>query len=89
MPYVYLLPGGEDVLRPRNTDGTLRYWNVTEQLLPLPYPITDSDMQNPRWLPGIDGLQGRMYQIKPYAAFQAFPYTRGLQRQTRRIPTPG
>jgi hypothetical protein len=78
MPYVYLLPAGEDVLRPRNSEGSLRYWNVTEQLLPLPYPITDSDMQNPRWLPGIDGLQGRMYQLKPYAAFQAFPYTQDM-----------
>jgi len=78
MPYVYMLPAGEDVIRPRNTDGILRYWNVTEQLLPLPYPITQADMQNPRWIPGIDGLQGRMYQIKPYAAFQAFPYTEDM-----------
>ena len=75
MPYVYLLPAGEDVLRPRNPEGRLCYWNVTEQLLPLPYPITEADMQNPEWLPGFDGLQGQMYKIKPYAAFQAFPYS--------------
>lgn len=79
MPYVYMLPAGEDVIRPRNTDGLLRYWNVTEQLLPLPYAITQADMEDPRWIPSIDGLQDRLYRIKPYGAFQAFPYSENLE----------
>jgi hypothetical protein len=78
MPYVYLLPAGSDVMRPRNTQGQLRFWSVVEQLLPLPYPITQADMQQPGWIPSIDGVQGQMYQIKPYASFQAFPYAESL-----------
>lgn len=75
MPYVYLLPAGNDVIRPRNTQGKLRYWNVAEQQLPLPYPITESEVQKPTWIPRVDGLQGQMFQTKPYASFQAFPYS--------------
>jgi len=80
-PRVYLLPGGEDVIRPRNTEGLLRYWNVTEQLLPLPYPITQADMANPNWIPSIDGLQGQLLKIKPYADMRAYPYTEDLEPQ--------
>ena len=49
-----------------------------EQLLPLPYPITEAEMQQPNWIPSMDGVQGQMYQIKPYASFQAFPYADNL-----------
>ncbi len=78
-PRVYLLPGGQDVIRPRNTEGVLRYWNVTEQLLPIPYPITQADMQNPKWIPSIDGLQGQFLKVKPYADMRAYPYTEDFE----------
>ena len=74
-PRVYLLPAGKDVGRPRNTSGLLRYWNVTEQLLPVPYPITQADMEDPDWTPRLDGLQGQLYRIKPYTRFRAYPYS--------------
>ncbi|MFQ5343640.1 MAG: hypothetical protein ACE5F6_19030, partial [Anaerolineae bacterium] len=75
MPYVYLLPAGDDVIRPRNTSGTLRYWSITEQLLPLPHTIGQADLEDPTWSPRNDGLDGQLFAIKPYASFQAFPYT--------------
>ncbi len=78
-PRVYLLPGGNDVIRPRNTEGVLRYWNVTEQLLPVPYPITQADMQNPNWIPSINGLQGQFLKVKPYADMRAYPYTEDFE----------
>ena len=74
-PRVYLLPAGNDVVRPRGTQGVLRYWQVTEQLLPVPYPIGEADMQDPDWIAGIDGLNGRMFAIKPYTRMRAYPYT--------------
>ncbi|RME80717.1 MAG: PKD domain-containing protein, partial [Caldilineae bacterium] len=74
-PRVYLLPAGKDVGRPRNSSNLIRYWNVTEQLLPVPYPITQADMENPDWIPSIHGLDGQIYQIKPYARFRAYPYS--------------
>ena len=59
--------------------GQLRFWNVVEQLLPLPHPITQDDMQRPNWIPSMDGVQGQMYTLKPYASFQAFPYSDTLK----------
>ncbi len=66
-------------VRPRSTEGVLRYWNVTEQLLPVPYPIGEADMRNPDWIAGINGLNGRMFATKPYARLRAYPYTPDFQ----------
>jgi len=73
-PRVYLLPAGDDVLRPRNTDNRLRYWNVAEQLLPLPYVLGEADMADPSWIASNDGLSGQIFNRKPYASFRAYPY---------------
>ena len=78
MPYVYLLPAGQDVTRPRSSTGSLRYWNVVEQLLPVPYPIGEAEKTDPDWIARMDGLNGRLFALKPYASFQAFPYTEQL-----------
>jgi hypothetical protein len=78
-PRVYLLPAGKDVIRPRNTNGQLRFWNLTEQLLPLPYPITRDDMQNPDWLARVNGLNGQLFASKPYADLRAYPYSETLE----------
>ena len=78
-PRVYLLPAGNDVVRPRGTQGVLRYWQVTEQLLPVPYPLGEADLQDPDWIASIDGLNGRMFAIKPYVRMRAYPYTPDLQ----------
>ena len=74
-PRVYLLPAGKDVIRPRNSSGRLRYWDIVEQLLPLPYIIGPADLQDSRWIPRIDGLAGAMYATKSHARFRAYPYT--------------
>jgi hypothetical protein len=78
MPYVYLLPAGSDVTRPRNGSGKLFYWNVVEQLMPVPYPIGDAEKADPDWIARMDGLNGRLFATKPYASFQAFPYSDAL-----------
>jgi hypothetical protein len=74
-PRVYLLPAGKDAGRPRHAGNLIRYWNVVEQLLPVPYPITQADMEDPLWSPRLNGLDGQMYAIKPYARFRAYPYS--------------
>jgi hypothetical protein len=78
-PRVYLLPAGSDIVRPRGTKGVLRYWQVTEQLLPVPYPIGEADMKNPDWIAGINGLNGRMFATKPFARMRAYPYSPNFQ----------
>jgi hypothetical protein len=74
-PRVYLLPAGKDVIRPRNTSGRLRYWEIAEQLLPLPHPIGPADINSTQWIPRIDGLAGQMYATRSHARFRAYPYT--------------
>ncbi|MBC8447965.1 MAG: right-handed parallel beta-helix repeat-containing protein [Chloroflexi bacterium] len=74
-PRVYLLPAGSDVVRPRNTSGTLRYWNIVEQMLPVPHPIGQADLENPDWIARNDGLDGQLFAIKPYTRFRAYPFT--------------
>ncbi len=78
-PYVYLLPAGQDVMRPKDTRGQLRYWTIAEQMLPLPHPIGQKEMANPSWIPSMDGLNGKLYDIKTHAAMAAFPYTEDLE----------
>jgi len=77
-PRVYLLPAGDDVIRPRSATGVLRYWRVAEQLLPVPYPLTADDLADPDWLTRLDGLNGDLYAIKPYARLRAYPYSETL-----------
>jgi hypothetical protein len=77
-PRVYLLPAGKDVVRPRQANGQLRYWNVVEQLLPLPYPISNNDLQNPDWLARVNGLNGQLFATKPYADLRAYPYSEDI-----------
>jgi subtilisin-like proprotein convertase family protein/threonine dehydrogenase-like Zn-dependent dehydrogenase len=74
-PRVYLLPAGRDVIRPRDTNGRLRYWDIVEQLLPLPHVLNPADASNATWIPRIDGLAGQMYEVRSHARFRAYPYT--------------
>jgi hypothetical protein len=76
-PRVYLLPAGKDVMRPRDTRGLLRYWDVEEQLLPLPYEIGAADLSDPSWSPRFDGLDGRLFENKRYARLRAYPLAPG------------
>lgn len=52
----------------------LRYWNVAEQLLPLPYALGEAEMSNPSWIVTNDGLDGQIFERKPYTRFRAYPY---------------
>lgn len=74
-PRVYLLPAGRDVIRPRSTTGRLRYWDIVEQLLPLPHALGPADVSSAQWIPRINGLAGQMYEVRGHARFRAYPYT--------------
>ena len=66
-------------MRPKDTNGQLRYWQIAEQLLPMPHTIGQGDMENPAWIPRINGLDGTLYDVKTHAAMAAFPYDDGLE----------
>lgn len=48
--HVYLVPTGSDVMRVP-TDGSVREWNVLDQVLPVPFPVSMAELQQPDWMP--------------------------------------
>ena len=48
--HAYLVPTGTDFMRVP-TDGSVREWNVLDQGLPVPFPISASELQQPDWMP--------------------------------------
>ena len=72
-PRAYLVPTGMDVmLVPDSTDLDSREWTVTDQKLPVPLPVGDSDLNNPDWIPSLDSLDGAMAQIRKFSSFRAY-----------------
>lgn len=72
-PGVYLVPVGLDVLRsPNATDFSTREWRVLDQRLPIPYPISSSDMARDDWIPVMDTMSGHFSETRRYASFRAY-----------------
>ena len=72
-PRVYLIPAGADVLRsPNPSDFTTREWNVVDQVVPVPFPVGEIDLQNPDWIPLNDSLSGALGASRRFARFRAY-----------------
>jgi predicted outer membrane repeat protein len=72
-PRVYLVPIGDDRLRsPTGYSGETRDWTILDQLIPVPFPISGSDLADRRWIPLFDSLTGDFAGIRRYASFRAY-----------------
>jgi hypothetical protein len=72
-PRVYLLPVGMDVLRSPSDDSlSTREWRVIDQKLPVPFPIGNSDLSNPDWIPMNDSLSGTYADIRRHSSYRAY-----------------
>jgi hypothetical protein len=72
-PRVYLIPVGNDLLRsPTGFSGTPREFVVTDQLMPVPFPITVSELDDPAWIPSIDSLSGTLSAIRRFGRVRAY-----------------
>jgi hypothetical protein len=72
-PRIYLVPAGEDIMRsPTGTHEDLRHWKVMDQVMPLPYNIGESDLDNPEWIPVFDSLTENIAQPRQYASLRAY-----------------
>lgn len=72
-PRVYLVPVGTDILRsPTGSVGTKRYFKVLDQVLPVPYPIGNGDLDSPYWIPSVDGLDGQLQAIRRHGRLRAY-----------------
>ncbi len=74
-PQVYLIPVGEDILRSPSGDGSkIRKWNLLDQVMPVPFPVSAAIQNDPSWIPS-DQLVGQFGDIRRYSSFKAFPDT--------------
>jgi hypothetical protein len=74
-PRVYLIPVGSDILRsPSADDFETREWTVVDQVLPVPFPIGSTDLDQPDWLPLKDMLSGPFGEIRRFSSFRAHQY---------------
>ncbi|MEM7049879.1 MAG: hypothetical protein AAF604_09470 [Acidobacteriota bacterium] len=72
-PRVYLLPVGADVLRPPSGDlFQTREWTVVDQVLPVPFSIGESQLDDPDWIPVNDSLSGSFNDVRRIGTFRAF-----------------
>ncbi|MBQ3345213.1 MAG: hypothetical protein IJG84_25215 [Kiritimatiellae bacterium] len=58
-PNVYLVPVGSDYMRaPAGSGRKLVKWNVVDQVLPLPYSIGSTQLDDAFWISSFSGLDG-------------------------------
>jgi hypothetical protein len=87
-PRVYLIPAGADVLRtPGDPDFGTRQWKVVDQLLPVPFPIGETDLVNPDWTPVADSLSDPFGAIRRFSSFRAYPLQDGQQPSASEFTT--
>jgi hypothetical protein len=73
-PRVYLVPVGMDVMRsPTGDTLATREFKVVDQAIPPPFPVGDTDLANPNWIPQSDSLPESLGAVRRYATFKAFP----------------
>jgi hypothetical protein len=71
-PQVYLVPAGLDVMTiPNSLNLETRQWNVVDQALPVPFPVSSSNLANTDWIPVTDGLNGPLAAIRRFSSFRA------------------
>jgi len=82
-PRVYLVPAGEDVLRPPSYNTRdIRTWHVVDQKLPLPFPINVTEFENnASWIPSVNTIFDEMFQIRRHSDFRAY-HDRGYMDQS-------
>ncbi len=72
-PRVYLVPTGVDVMSvPASPTLETRQWNVVDQSIPVPFPVSVNDINQPDWIPINDSLSGSIAEIRRYSSFRAY-----------------
>jgi chorismate mutase len=78
-PRVYLVPVGLDVLRsPDATNFEVRTWHIIDQKLPVPFPLTLQDVEEPDWIPMYNSLSDDLYDTRQFSAFRAYDDSGGF-----------
>ena len=57
-PNVYLVPAGTDYMRSPAGDRAVLGWSVVDQVMPLPYKVGSTQLDDESWIAGLDGTDG-------------------------------
>ncbi|NQU38880.1 MAG: hypothetical protein HQ523_02910 [Lentisphaerae bacterium] len=72
-PRVYLFPAGMDQMRvPFESDSRMRRWEVVDQAMPLPFPISDDEWEQPDWSMLSNVLGNELYRTRRYPSMLAY-----------------
>ncbi len=72
-PRAYLIPAGVDImLVPKSTALATREYNVVDQRIPVPLPVSKANLQDPNWIPIHDSLNGTIADIRQYSMFRVY-----------------
>ncbi|OGV67016.1 MAG: hypothetical protein A3K19_29620 [Lentisphaerae bacterium RIFOXYB12_FULL_65_16] len=72
-PRAYLVPAGLDVmLVPTSNELAVRQWKVVDQSLPIPLPLTDSQLASPTYIPINDSLNGTFAKIRRFSRLRCY-----------------
>jgi hypothetical protein len=75
-PRIYLIPVGNDVMRsPGNNGGDLLSYNVVDQVVPLPFPLGNSYLDEPDWTAIYNAYTGNgdpLASIRRYPSLRAY-----------------
>lgn len=73
-PRVYLFPAGSDIMSIANspTPDKVRIWNLIDQQIPVPIPSVSSKLEESRYMPLLDSLNGRLGLPRRFSSFRAY-----------------
>lgn len=72
-PRVYLVPAGLDIMYvPNSAEFATREWNIVDQKIPVPLPVSQAGLRDPSWIPVRDSLNGTLSEIRRYSSFRAY-----------------
>lgn len=72
-PRVYLVPVGLDVMRaPSQGAPYVREWRLLDQALPVPFPVSGGQLNNPAYIPINDSLNEDFASIRRFGRFRAY-----------------
>ncbi|MDF7798354.1 LamG domain-containing protein [Pontiellaceae bacterium B1224] len=72
-PRVYLIPVGIDRMRVPSAElDEVRSFQVVDQALPVPYPFSEQDWDDPNWSALKDMLGDELYNVRRYPSMRAY-----------------
>jgi hypothetical protein len=72
-PRAYLVPAGMDIMYvPDSTHLDTREWHIVDQRIPIPMPISDTDLKNPLWITNVHSVDIPGYPIRKFSSLRVY-----------------